>query len=179
MEFHTRNCLSTGNSSGDECVTTVPWVTLSSRHFAKCVTWPSASPCQVCHIDKWITLVMFWLLLVKVVVPVQSVNTWQVCRPYSPVTHSKSILQTCPIYQTCHIYQTWKIYQTFQIYQTWKIYQTCQIYRTWKFVSCSVLSIVLRKNGQWCVYYILHWYSFSSIFHLHILNLYIVIEYED
>ena len=72
-------------------------------HLVKCVTLPSASPCQVHHTAKCITLqsashcqvhhlsyYMFWLFA-KVVVSVQSVNTWQMYHFGQPVTHAKFI----------------------------------------------------------------------------------------
>ena len=62
------------------------------------------------------------------------------------------------------IYQTWKFIRhenlsDMKIYQTWKFIRHEKSTRLVKpithvgSVSCSVLSIVLRKNGQWCVHY--------------------------
>ena len=111
-------------------------------HTAKCGTLPSMSPCQARHIakrvtlpsahpDKCVTLVMFRLLLVKVVVSVQSVNTWHPCQP---IRHVKYIRHAQSI---GHV----------------KFIRHEKFTRHNKFahvgsVSFSVLSIVLRKNGR-------------------------------
>ena len=161
---HLAKCITLPSTSSCQCISyTFPSVSLCQvRHLAKCVTLRSASPCQVHHPDKCITLVMFWLLLLKVVVSVQSVTSTrhaQSIRHVNFIRYEKSTRHVKFIRHENLSYMKnppdMSNLSDMKIYQAWKFTRHVKFAHVGS-VRCSVLSTILRKDGQWCIYYILH-----------------------
>ena len=126
---------------------------------------------------------MFWLSLVKVVITVESVSTWQMYCTCSPATYGKAIHRHAHLIRHKNLCETWnppgmstlpalKLYQTCQLSLSWKtssdmknFLRDKKLVQTWNLSDMtglllmlvrlgSILSTVSRKTGLWSVHYI-------------------------